>query len=584
MSPMIATTAFGGRLLPVAALLVGLLAGSVAAARNVALLVGVGHFGDPILDKNNQLLGIAADLDAVQKALIEHWQFNSSDILVLRDSGATRDRILAEISALEQRSAPGDTVLIYFGGHGSSANDEDNLFDLPYATGAWVPYDFDPQSPSTQKRTLIIGRTDLVPRLRRLDTAGRWVVVVSDSCFSGQVVRRIGQTHSQSRYLPLHSRDLGVASTNAPAPSARPPPPPYPYQHVVLLSGASDSESAVDISSQTDLEKWPTLDNRFHGAFTDAFLRLLDGQLRLPDGQAMQGSFTYAQGREAMNWFLESRAVPQHPQLLPAIAEDPQDVGSNPFLGATHSPVSTGALTGAAAAPRDVTVHVKLEDVTAPLRASIAAASGVAIVDHDAELTVRESGQQVQLLGPAGDPIVSTVSSDPKLVQRIAAQAWVNRTLPAGSDALGLRAETDPGSRGNTFVQCESFVFEVRLQKAAYLMLLDLDPQGGLTVLYPTRSSERQIVAAGAAKAIPGSDPNQHILVTAPFGMDQVTVLAFERPQEFLAEINGAQRFTVGSGRAEVLARGLAHISGAVSVQQINVNTYAGNGKDSCGP
>jgi uncharacterized protein DUF4384/caspase domain-containing protein len=581
---MIATTAFGGRLLPVAALLVGLLAGSVAAARNVALLVGVGHFGDPILDKNNQLLGIAADLDAVQKALIEHWQFNSSDILVLRDSGATRDRILAEISALEQRSAPGDTVLIYFGGHGSSANDEDNLFDLPYATGAWVPYDFDPQSPSTQKRTLIIGRTDLVPRLRRLDTAGRWVVVVSDSCFSGQVVRRIGQTHSQSRYLPLHSRDLGVASTNAPAPSARPPPPPYPYQHVVLLSGASDSESAVDISSQTDLEKWPTLDNRFHGAFTDAFLRLLDGQLRLPDGQAMQGSFTYAQGREAMNWFLESRAVPQHPQLLPAIAEDPQDVGSNPFLGATHSPVSTGALTGAAAAPRDVTVHVKLEDVTAPLRASIAAASGVAIVDHDAELTVRESGQQVQLLGPAGDPIVSTVSSDPKLVQRIAAQAWVNRTLPAGSDALGLRAETDPGSRGNTFVQCESFVFEVRLQKAAYLMLLDLDPQGGLTVLYPTRSSERQIVAAGAAKAIPGSDPNQHILVTAPFGMDQVTVLAFERPQEFLAEINGAQRFTVGSGRAEVLARGLAHISGAVSVQQINVNTYAGNGKDSCGP
>jgi len=581
---MIATTAFGGRLLPVAALLVGLLAGSVAAARNVALLVGVGHFGDPILDKNNQLLGIAADLDAVQKALIEHWQFNSSDILVLRDSGATRDRILAEISALEQRSAPGDTVLIYFGGHGSSANDEDNLFDLPYATGAWVPYDFDPQSPSTQKRTLIIGRTDLVPRLRRLDTAGRWVVVVSDSCFSGQVVRRIGQTHSQSRYLPLHSRDLGVASTNAPAPSARPPPPPYPYQHVVLLSGASDSESAVDISSQTDLEKWPTLDNRFHGAFTDAFLRLLDGQLRLPDGQAMQGSFTYAQGREAMNWFLESRAVPQHPQLLPAIAEDPQDVGSNPFLGATHSPVSTGALTGAAAAPRDVTVHVKLEDVTAPLRASIAAASGVAIVDHDAELTVRESGQQVQLLGPAGDPIVSTVSSDPKLVQRIAAQAWVNRTLPAGSDALGLRAETDPGSRGNTFVQCESFVFEVRLQKAAYLVLLDLDPQGGLTVLYPTRSSERQIVAAGAAKAIPGSDPNQHILVTAPFGMDQVTVLAFERPQEFLAEINGAQRFTVGSGRAEVLARGLAHISGAVSVQQINVNTYAGNGKDSCGP
>jgi hypothetical protein len=577
MSPLNAARVRSGSVVSIAVLLVGLLAGGLAAARNVALLVAVGHFADPVLDKNNQLLGTVADIDAMQKALTGRWGFDPNDVRIVRDRDATHDRILAEISALEQRTASGDTVLIYYSGHGTSANDEDNLFDLPYATGAWIPYDFDPGSLASQKRTLIIGRSDLVPRLKRLDTGGRWVVVVSDSCFSGQVVRRMGQTHSHTRYLPLPSRrDLGVAHSASPSsagPSARPPPPPYPYQHVVLLSGASDSETGTDISSQADLARWPTVDGQFHGAFTDAFLRLLNGQM-------LPGTFSYAQGREALNSFLEHRDFAQHPQLLPAIAEDPQDIGSHQFLGTTHAPAPGGA----APPVRNAMVRVKLEGVDASLRAAITALSGVAIVDRDGDLTVRASGQQVQLLAPAGDPIVSTVSNDAKLIQRIAAQVWVNRALPTGSDQLGLRAETDPGSRGNTFVQCESFVFEVRLQKPAYLMLLDLDPQGGLTLLYPTRPSERQIVAPGAPRAIPGADPKDHILVTAPFGSDQVTVFAFEQRPAFLADLNGAERFFVGGGRADALARSLAHINGAVSVQQVNVNTYAGNGKDSCGP
>ncbi len=128
------------------------------------------------------------------------------------------------------------------------------------------------------------------------------------------------------------------------------------------------------------------------------------------------------------------------------------------------------------------------------------------IVDSGADLTVRQTATKVQLLGPAGDPILATTASDPNLAKRIAAQAWLNRVLPTSSDT-GLRAETNPGSRGNTFVQCESFVFEVRLEKPAYVMLLDLDPQGGLTVLYPTRPSERGIVAAGAPRPSPAMIP-----------------------------------------------------------------------------
>jgi hypothetical protein len=562
------------RLLAVIVALLGLLAGAPAGARNVALLVAVGRFSDPDVP---QLYGTAADLDSMQKTLIEHWGFEPKDVLALRDKAATHDRILNEIAALEQRSAAGDTVLIYFSGHGTSANDQNNAYDLPYATGAWVPYDFDSASPL---RTLIVGRRDLVPRLSRLDQSGRWVVVVSDSCFSGQVVRSLGHSHGRSRYLPLHQRalhqrDLGIAngaSAAAALPSARPPPPRYPYQHVILISGASDSEEGTDISTAPDLQQWPTFDGQFHGAFTDAFLRLLNGQL-------LTGSFSYAQGRDALNSFLERRNFPQHPQLLPVVAEDPENVGSNQFLATSHGTTPNSAATASQA----TSVRVRLQGVSAALRASIAALTGVVIADSDVDLTVRQSGTQVQILGPADDPILSTTAADANLIRRIAAQAWVARALPVGTDQLGLRAETDPGSRGNTFVECESFVFEVRVQKAAYLMVLDLDPNGDLTVLYPTRAAERQLIASGAPRAIPSSDPKDRIYPDAPFGSDQVTVLAFERMPDFFNELNSSKKFAVDSARADSLAKGYAQFRGAMSAQRMNIYTYPGSKQGSCG-
>jgi hypothetical protein len=560
----------------------------VSHARNVALLVAVGQFRDPEM-KEHELLGTAPDIDSMQQALTGHWGFAAGDIVALRNQDATHERILAEISSLEKRSAPGDTVLIYFSGHGTSANAEDNSFDLPYATGAWVPYDIDMNTTASAQSTLIIGRRDLVPRLKKLDQGGRRVVVISDSCYSGQVVRSFGQRFSHTRYLPMVTRDLGVSRVAAPAvPSARPPPPPYPYQHVVLLSGASDSETGADISTQQMLQLAPTLDGKFHGAFTDAFLRLLDGQLSL-NGKPLGAEFNYAQGRQALSDFLEHRNFPQHPQLLPALAEDPLDVGSGVFLGekipaqsggappAIHNAAPTGATV------RDTTVHVRLENVSPALRTRIAALGGVSIVDKDGDLTLSQSGAQVQLKGPAGDPIVSTAASDPNLLKRIAAQAWLNRAIPVGNDSLGLRAETDPGSRGNTYVQCESFVFEVKLLKAAYVMLLDLDSQGDLTVLYPARASERQVIPSGAARAIPGADPKDHIVVTAPFGTDQVTVLAFEQQPGFFVDLTGAQRFATDSQRADSLAKSLASATGPVSVQKITVNTYPGTSNRFCG-
>src|SRR5271155_577260 len=86
-------------------LLLCLLVSSIAAARNVALLVAVGQFRDPAL-KSFELRGPAIDIDSVQQTL-GMWRFAPGDVVTLRDQDATHDRILAEISALERRTSSG---------------------------------------------------------------------------------------------------------------------------------------------------------------------------------------------------------------------------------------------------------------------------------------------------------------------------------------------------------------------------------------------------------------------------------------------------------------------------------------------
>jgi hypothetical protein len=226
---------------------------------------------------------------------------------------------------------------------------------------------------------------------------------------------------------------------------------------------------------------------------------------------------------------------------------------------------------------------VRLEGTAAALRTKIAALQGVSVVDKEGDLVVRQSGDKVQLLGPAGDPVTSTTAGDPKLLKRIAAQAWLVRALPAvPKDTLGLRADTEPASRGNTYVQCEDFVFEVKLQKPAFVMLLDLNSDGDLKVLYPASPLERRMLPNGVATAIPGADPKDHILVTPPFGADLVTVMAFEKQPPFFAELTGAQEFAADSSQADSLSKGLANTVGAVSVHQVSVNTYPATGHVSC--
>ena len=290
-----------------------------AAADSHALLIGVSRYrfseGKPI-ERSIDLEGPQFDVRALAALLQSRWQVPAANITTLENEQATRDAVLRAIDALETRAAPGDTVLIYFSGHGTSALDSTLSLPVPDGSGAFAPHDYDPERGIA---TLVVGRTDLRPRLARLETQDRHVWVVADACYSGRLVRsQVVEDALPSRYLPRPPRSTRDNMRRA-APAEALPDEPYPYQRTRFLSASAEGEIAVDLDRRV-LARYPTRDGQPHGALTDALLRVLAGEL--PADSDRSGTLSLEEAHRALGAFLAGRGIAQSPQKLPALAED----------------------------------------------------------------------------------------------------------------------------------------------------------------------------------------------------------------------------------------------------------------------
>ena len=110
--------------------------------RLFALIIGINKYESPNIPT---LLGAVPDAEAMRGFLQKHLGVPSAQIRNLRDSEATRAAIINAIEAFSRKDEikKGDPILIYYAGHGGSA-------DRPKTWGAGstdkiellVPYDF----------------------------------------------------------------------------------------------------------------------------------------------------------------------------------------------------------------------------------------------------------------------------------------------------------------------------------------------------------------------------------------------------------------------------------------------------------
>jgi hypothetical protein len=544
-----------------------------AAGRRHALLVGVGRYSH--LPKAT-LEGPPFDVQGLQAVLSQRWGFDPGDITVLLDEKATRPAILAGIDGLAARSAPGDFIFIYFSGHGTSGYDPAfKDVGLDVGTGALVPADFKPGRPAELRNGLIIGSRDLRPRLLELD-GQREVLVAFDSCFSGNAARALFAA-GRARYLD--PADLVVAGERGVSDPAAPSPAratgaaeaPYPYRSLVYVSAASPSERAMDIGSALIRSgRIATVDGRPHGAFTNALIEGLSGAADTNRDGAVTNGEIYG--------FVKDRVTerfPHQPQLL-LPAEAREALLRSPVFG-SERPAAPPVAATAAPAPRGP-FRVKLQGVAAPLAATMGGIPGVAVAEGEGayDLLVVQDDAGFKLFHPSGDELASYDAAQlaevlKRVSRQAAVQGLIDLTFPEQDFNVTLEI---PGNRG-FLEQGEEFTIEFSAETDSHVLLVDVDGQGYVSVLYPFDAEEARPVRKGRVPA------TGELRVAPPFGTDHLKLLAFRDKPPGLEKWmgRGDQHFAPTGPEVAELLRMIRDAKGSKAQARLKVVTRGPRGR-----
>lgn len=137
-----------------------------------ALIIGNNRYKDP--EKRWPSLTTAVnDAKAVQKILQDRYGF--TDVKLLQN--ATRRDVLQAINEMADKVKHNDSVLLYYAGHGYMDSDSER--------GYWIPTD----AVGTDNSTFLRNST-IRDELTVIASRARHTLLISDSCFSGSLLRR----------------------------------------------------------------------------------------------------------------------------------------------------------------------------------------------------------------------------------------------------------------------------------------------------------------------------------------------------------------------------------------------------------
>ncbi len=116
------------------------------------------------------------DAKAVKETLLKRYHLDPARVVELTDEKATRKNILGAFRDLAKKVRPDDSLLVYYAGHGH--------IDSITGKGSWIPVESGTDDPSAW-----ISNRDITDYLNINAIKARHILLVSDSCFSGDFFR-----------------------------------------------------------------------------------------------------------------------------------------------------------------------------------------------------------------------------------------------------------------------------------------------------------------------------------------------------------------------------------------------------------
>lgn len=545
-----------------------------AAAAPRALLIGIGIYKHlPHItakgEKLNHLRGPGNDVQKLKELLVSGYNFSSDNIMVLKDQEATREAILKNFNQwLVRGTRPGDMVLFYYSGHGTRVPRGANGF-----LKALCPHDTLLKARNIQTARLIpddeLG--DLFKKLK-----GRELVVIVDSCHSGGMTRsvrgisviQLEQTPAvQSKFLPVeitesddleNTRGVGLSSKSYDGPEDR-----------ISFASSREDQISVEMAFSSGM---------IHGAFTAALLEGIetkkdisygewfeqakktvkdkfrleqDPQLKTNKGKLLTHTvFKLNPAESPVSNFQKSQGEKTSalPSSRPSAKPKPhsQSTSGKTLILSSPEPASVPAPVEAKA----VKVLVRLDLITGAdqsdlekLRNKLLEVPYVEWVQTDFfDCLVRgefkDNQFHLRLINPTGDgEKIQPSGNIDDLIKRITPYLEYTCLLkklarvsnPHSPFKVNLRMK-EKGRRD--FKVGEKARFLVSTDKDCYLIMLNLDSQGSMRILFPNRYFQNNFIKAGQVIKIPDEKMGRKFELEfgEPVGEEVVKVIASTKP------------------------------------------------------
>ncbi len=527
---------------------------SAVASTKHALLVGISDY------HVKPLAGPVNDVYAIRQVLLKHWGFELKNVTLLLNQQATKNNILEKMRSLFYHSKPGDEIFIYLSGHGTSASDHGLATALPTTTGAFIPIDIkDIDNAAELVDRLIVGKNDIRPILTRLDEGNRHVFVAIDACYSGNTVRGVfNEKQLPSRFLDINDLlptrgfgdDINRMRTTDWKEVSEDKSNTYPYKNIFYLSASGEHEPAQDIPPNM-LAQYPTFDAKPHGAFTDSLLRILNKNLDADMDN--NGSLSYAELKKTLRTVMRKRGFNHTPQGLPSLAEDSNNITERYIFGTTRDLSATSAseriVSNTPKKPVSIKISqpvpsdklsVRIDKSVGFLKKDLQKMNSVILVDHREDIFLTRDNRNILLLSSGGDLINTIVEGSKKtLIKILHHQSWIKTRLEQSYvQDFVVELELYGNGLGSTAVEGQLIGFSIKASQDAYLLLIDIDPNGQVSVIYPLHAAEMKYFE----KLKPISLRNIS-RVRAPFGRDIVQVYAFNEINNDYKLLAGKQFF-----------------------------------------
>lgn len=162
-----------------------------------ALLIGIEHYfpEDYINPNYHNLDGPAKDVALMKTVLLSKYFFSDTNIKILLNDEASKSNILTSLKKLAIETKPGDIIIFYYSGHGSTQKNS-AIKNEPKIDEGFVPADF-----ITIHQ--LVRDKEINPILNIIVDNGGVLTCIYDCCHSGGLTRGFPQlSNVQYKYIP----------------------------------------------------------------------------------------------------------------------------------------------------------------------------------------------------------------------------------------------------------------------------------------------------------------------------------------------------------------------------------------------